>query len=52
MMKRQAALDRGDTAQTKGTRNGRGRDGSVYRSTSTPMLTRMNADNVPMLVRS
>ena len=33
-------------------RNGRGRSGSVWRSTSTPMATSAKANSVPMLVRS
>jgi hypothetical protein len=33
---------------TKGTRNGRSMSGSVRRRTITPMLTRRNANSVPM----
>src|SRR2546421_1439655 len=40
-----------DTTHTNGTRNGRGRPRSVYRSTSTPTHTRTNANSVPMFVR-
>jgi hypothetical protein len=37
---------------TNGTRNGRGRSGSLRRSTITPADTSTKANNVPMLVRS
>ena len=40
------------TTWTNGTRNGRRRSGSVYRSTITPMQTSANANSVPMFVRS
>src|SRR5450759_3215693 len=46
------AADSRVTGQTNGTLNGRGRSGSVWRSTRTPMLTSMNANRVPMFVRS
>ena len=55
---RQAAHDedapgrRQQLTSQNGTRNGRGRSGSLWRSTSTPMLTSMNANSVPMFVRS
>ena len=52
MMKRQAAVLRSATGQTNGTLNGRGRSGSVTRSTSTPIDTSAKAKSVPMLVRS
>ena len=42
----------GATTQTNGTLNGRGRSGSLTRSTSTPAQTSANANSVPMLVRS
>ncbi len=38
--------------QPLGTRNGRGRSGSLMRSTMMPAHTRMNANSVPMFVRS
>src|SRR5581483_1719438 len=52
MMYTQPSADSVHTPQTSGTRNGRGRSGSLYRSTRTPILTSMNAKSVPMLVRS
>src|SRR5262245_13207836 len=52
MMYTHPAADSRHTAHANGTRNGRGRFGSVWRRTSTPMLTSMNANSVPMLVKS
>ncbi len=52
MMKTQAAIPSSATGQTSGTRNGRGRSGSVTRSTSTPTQTSAKAKSVPMFVRS
>ena len=52
MMNTHPVADSTHTGQTSGTRNGRGRSGSVYRSTSTPVLTRTNAKSVPMFVKS
>src|SRR2546425_334314 len=40
------------TGHASGTRNGRGRSGSLYRSTSTPTHTSTKANSVPMFVRS
>src|SRR6476620_8058358 len=50
--KKQSPAPTMPTTWTNGTRNGRFRSGSVYRSTMTPMQTSMNANSVPMLVRS
>ena len=52
MMYTHAPAPASDTTQTTGTRNGRGRSGSLMRSTSTPMQTIANARSVPMFVRS
>src|SRR5436190_20870146 len=49
---RETAAKSTEKGQTAGTRNGRGRSGSVYRSTSTPVLTSTKAKSVPMFVRS
>ena len=52
MMKTQPGGREDATGHTNGTLNGRGRSGSLKRSTSTPMQTSMKANSVPMLVRS
>src|SRR6476619_5524016 len=48
----QATIEISGVIGTQGTRNGRGRAGSVRRNTITPAETNTNANSVPMFVRS
>src|SRR6185437_104921 len=48
----QAAIEMSGVSGTHGTRNGRGRSGSMRRRKITPADTSTNANNVPMFVRS
>src|SRR5688500_9773896 len=49
---RQARIEMIGVSGTHGTRNGRGRSGSVFRRKITPADTNTNANSVPMFVRS